>query len=283
MKKESSLNNPLLSVCIITYNHEMFIRQAIEGVLMQKVDFDIEIIIADDKSTDNTREIILEYKNKFPSLFNLIFQEKNVGPARNWLELIAKPRGKYIAYFEGDDYWIDVCKLQKQVDFLENNHNYSSVFHSVKVLSAHKDDAFKYPLPPSEKLSFLDILKDHYIPSSSLVFRNYSWLKKMPDFFIKSISGDIPLELMLACEGYVRYFNNDMSCYRRNLNSVTQQKISTIKMLNGYVWMYMNVSRIVPKKYKLFVILKAYVCKLRACKYFLLDLFQSKQNPIVSN
>ena len=273
MKKESSLEYPFLSVCIITYNHQNYIREAIEGVLLQRVNFSYEIIIADDCSTDSTREILLEYEKKYPHLFKLIFQKRNIGPARNWIDLLSKPQGKYIAYFEGDDYWIDENKLQKQVDFLENNISYSSIFHSVKVLHAHDNDKFAYPVPPLKTLSFLDILRDHYIPSSSLVFRNYSWVKKMPDFFLKSISGDIPFELLLACEGSVMYFDDEMSCYRRNVGSVTQQKISKTQMLSEYVWMYLQISKNVPFKYSFFVLLKAIRYKLSFYKYNLLEFF----------
>lgn len=111
---------PLLSVCLITYNHAGYIKQAIEGVLMQKASFSWELIIADDFSTDGTREIILDFKKRFPQLIRLILQEKNVGPDRNWSDLMKASKAKYIAYLEGDDYWVDSLKLQKQVDiFLE--------------------------------------------------------------------------------------------------------------------------------------------------------------------
>lgn len=122
------MNPVLVTVCIITYNHEKFIREAIDGVLMQRVDFSWELIIADDFSTDKTREIVLEYKEKYPDFIKLIFQEKNVGPAQNWLDLLDAPKSKYIAFFEGDDYWTDPYKLQKQVDFLEANEEYSMCF-----------------------------------------------------------------------------------------------------------------------------------------------------------
>src|SRR5260221_9377408 len=107
------MSTPLLSVCLITYNHSKFIRQAIEGVLMQSVNFSWELIIADDCSTDGTREILLEYKQKYPDFIKLILQKQNVGPAKNWLGLITSPKSKYIAYFEGDDFWIHPFKLQK--------------------------------------------------------------------------------------------------------------------------------------------------------------------------
>ena len=126
---------PLLSVCLITYNHFKYIKQAIDGVLMQKVDFSWELIIADDFSTDGTREILLEYKKKYPQFITLILQEKNVGAAQNWLDLITSPKSKYIAYLEGDDYWTDENKLQKQIDFLEENEGYSGCFHYTQILN----------------------------------------------------------------------------------------------------------------------------------------------------
>lgn len=129
------MKTPLLSVCIITYNHEKYIRDAIESVLMQKVNFEFDIIIADDNSSDNTRKIILEYKEKYPNRFHLIFQKKNVGAARNWLDLIYFPKSKYIGYLEGDDYWTDQYKLQKQVDFLELNNDYNIIWSNYSMVT----------------------------------------------------------------------------------------------------------------------------------------------------
>ena len=125
---------PLLSVCLITYNHVKYIEQAIEGVMLQQVNFPWELIIADDCSTDGTREIVLRYQKKYPEIIKLILQEKNTGPTQNFMDLITYPSSKYIAYFEGDDYWTDPLKLQKQVDFLEANEDYSICFHEAMVL-----------------------------------------------------------------------------------------------------------------------------------------------------
>ena len=121
----------LLSVCLSTYNHVKYIREAIDGVLMQKVNFSWELIIADDFSTDGTREIVLSYKEKYPEFIKLVLQEKNVGALRNWFDLLNVPASKYIAYFEGDDYWTDSYKLQRQVDFLEKNEDYGLVWTDV--------------------------------------------------------------------------------------------------------------------------------------------------------
>ncbi len=119
---------PLVSICCITYNHEDFIRDAIEGFLMQKTSFPIEIIIHDDASTDNTANIIEEYANKYPDLFVTILQSENQwskGGGSIYARFVyPRARGKYIALCEGDDYWTDPLKLQKQVDFWKLTHTY---------------------------------------------------------------------------------------------------------------------------------------------------------------
>lgn len=113
---------------MITYNHVDYIRGAIESVLMQKVNFTWELIIADDYSTDGSRQIILEYQRNYPKEIRLVLQKRNVGPGKNWEDLLLASKSKYIAYFEGDDYWLDPLKLQKQIDFLENNNECGVVF-----------------------------------------------------------------------------------------------------------------------------------------------------------
>jgi glycosyltransferase involved in cell wall biosynthesis len=198
VKKENDINIPLLSVCLITYNHADYIQQAIEGVLMQKTNFEWEFIIADDFSKDGTREILLEYKKKYPGLITLLLQSQNVGGALNWKNLLESANGKYIAYFDGDDYWIDCNKLQKQVDFMEAHLNYSMCFHTVNVKIEIDNLDYSYPTPYKVNLTFKDILFKHYIPTCSLLFRKESLPSPMPDFLFKCIMGDIPLELMLA-------------------------------------------------------------------------------------
>jgi glycosyltransferase involved in cell wall biosynthesis len=123
---------PLLSIVTITYNHEPFIAKTIEGVLMQQVNFPIELIIAEDCSTDGTRAICQQYAEQYPALIRLITSESNVGAIANERRAMLAARGKYIAFCEGDDYWTDPLKLQKQVDFLESHLDYSVTFHRCK-------------------------------------------------------------------------------------------------------------------------------------------------------
>ena len=122
---------PIVSLLLLTYNHSEFIAQAINSILEQKVNFDYEILIGDDCSSDGTCEIVDSYAKKYPNLIKTIRSEQNVGALRNEKRLMEASQGKYIAFLEGDDYWVDQFKLQKQVDFLEANPDYGLVHGDV--------------------------------------------------------------------------------------------------------------------------------------------------------
>lgn len=127
------MTEPLVSVKMITYNHAPYIAQAIEGVLNQKVNFQVEIVIGEDCSTDGTREIVFEYQKKYPDVIRVITSEQNVGTKKNGYRTTKACRGKYIAFCEGDDYWHNPDKLQKQVDYMENNPECGMVYSSYDV------------------------------------------------------------------------------------------------------------------------------------------------------
>jgi glycosyltransferase involved in cell wall biosynthesis len=213
---------PLLSVCLITYNHGNYIREALDGILMQRVNFPLEIIIADDCSKDDTRSIIQEYVDAQPDLFKLVFQKKNVGPARNWMDLLSASNAKYIAYMEGDDYWTDATKLQKQVDFLENNPDYALCFHRSKVFQ----DGMLQTDPLEERynritqrpVSKVDLLQQsNFIQSHSVVFRNV--VKEFPVEFNYSPAGDLLFYILVAEHGYIHRFDDVMGVYRMGSGS----------------------------------------------------------------
>lgn len=124
---------PLVSVVTITYNHAPYIAKCIEGVLMQQVNFPMEFIIAEDCSTDGTLDICEKYAEKYPELIQLLITDHNLGANPNELRALKAARGKYIAYCEGDDYWTEPHKLQRQVDFMESHPDYSVCFHDRKV------------------------------------------------------------------------------------------------------------------------------------------------------
>jgi glycosyltransferase involved in cell wall biosynthesis len=209
------MQTPLLSVCLITYNHEKYIRQAIEGVLRQNVNFDWELIIADDFSTDGTRAILQEYQERNPTRIRLILQEKNVGPAQNWLDLMNAPKSKYIAYFEGDDYWIDENKLQQQVDFLEQNPTFSLCHSNVEVIDKESITIESHQLKSwNSKFPILDYRFAIFTPiafSCTSVFRNNIDFNRLSK---KVKAGDWMLWILLTLKGDAKYFSQKFAIYR---------------------------------------------------------------------
>lgn len=162
------MGSSLVSVIMLTYNHEKFVSKAIESVLCQKTYFPFEIIIGEDFSTDSTREICIEFTRNNPEKIKLLPSVENLGMLPNFIRTLNSCDGEYIAFCEGDDYWIDPLKLQKQVDFLNNNPDYAIVHTNKKVLIGEKfyDDApdnmnynnIAESLFLSNKISFLTLL-----------------------------------------------------------------------------------------------------------------------------
>ena len=210
-------SNPLLSVVCVTYNHELYIARAIEGFLMQKTSFPIEIIIGEDCSTDKTREICIEHQRKHPDKIKLLLREKNIGAMENHLSTIAACAGKYIANCEGDDYWTDPLKLQKQVDFLEAHSEFSISSHNVIVMheGANKPSTEWFGKRKKENMTIEDILSFGGGASCSLVFRNKVF-GEFPDWFKEQKGGDWSLQILCASKGKMRYFKEVMGVYRRH-------------------------------------------------------------------
>lgn len=127
------MTTPLVSIVCITYNQELYLRQALDSFLMQAADFPFEVILADDCSTDGTRAICEEYSRKYPDFICYLCREKNIGVVANENCAIQAAKGKYIALCEGDDYWTDPLKLQKQVAFMESHPEYSVTFHRYRI------------------------------------------------------------------------------------------------------------------------------------------------------
>lgn len=146
---ESGKSNILVSIVCIAYNHEPYLRKALDGFLMQKTTFLFEIILAEDCSTDGTRAICEEYAAKYPDTIRYIWSEHNVGAVENEARAIRAAKGKYIALCEGDDYWTDPLKLHKQVDFMEAHPEYSVTFHRYKI---YYEDADVWKDDNAEKL-----------------------------------------------------------------------------------------------------------------------------------
>jgi glycosyltransferase involved in cell wall biosynthesis len=167
----SKMNTPIVSVIMITYNHEKYIRDAIEGVLIQKTKFPIELIIGEDNSTDSTRDICSEYAYKNKEIIKVLNSEKNLGALSNFIKCLGESKGKFIAICEGDDYWTDPFKLQKQVDFLIGNPDYAIVHTDKEVLLDNK--IYKdFPLKKTYDDTFEDLLCSNSICTLTILARS---------------------------------------------------------------------------------------------------------------
>ncbi|WP_396196729.1 glycosyltransferase family 2 protein [Flavobacterium sp.] len=233
----------IVSVIVITFGHENYIRRAIEGVLMQKCYFDVELIIADDCSPDSTDDIVNEIvsSNENKSWIKYTRHLTNKGPVGNFIWSLKQAKGKYVAICEGDDYWTDPLKLQKQVDFLESNVDFTMTFHSVEVKNEIEGINYQYPMPKKEVLTFKNILFKHFIPTCSLVFIKDALPNPLPSWFNNCKMGDIPLELMLADKGKVKFFNQKMGVYRKNDKSLTQSKEHIEQGRKAYEFLYKSL------------------------------------------
>lgn len=209
---------PLVSICSITYNHAPYIRQCLDGFLMQKTSFPFEIIIHDDCSTDGTTEIIREYTAKYPHLFVPIFQTENQYSkgVRGMFATFVFPcaKGKYVAMCEGDDYWIDPLKLQKQVDFLEANPEYSMCCSDAIIRTDHGIENWcRYR--SSQEIPIKDIIEGGglFLQTASLLFRKNIY-DNYPEFAKKCHVGDYPLQIFLSLKGKVFWFADKQVVYR---------------------------------------------------------------------
>lgn len=217
------LSSFTVSVQMLAYEHGAFIKQAIEGVLMQKTKFKYELIIGEDCSTDNTRIICEKYAKQYPDIINLLPSDRNLGMIENGNRTFRACTGKYIAICEGDDYWTHHSKLQKQVEFLEKHNNYSMCFHKAKVIY---NDKFKKSRDfPNHSLkadiNLTDIIeKKWFIPSSSICFRKNSL--ELPTWINHIFGVDMAIQLIMATKGEIRYIDKSMSAYRKHSGGISR-------------------------------------------------------------
>jgi glycosyltransferase involved in cell wall biosynthesis len=262
----NAVPNPLVTVRTSTYQHGPYIEQCIKGVLMQKTNFDFEFIIGEDFSTDETREIVFDYAKKYPNIIRVFTADYNVGSKANGKRCIKAARGKYMALCEGDDYWIDPLKLQKQVDFLEKNEEFGMCYSQAKVFVqkkkkyAKKNIGFKIPskglvfnntIPPLTTLIRKNLIskfinerdKNHFKSNIGDYYRHLWFEKNSKIFFLEEVTS------------VYRYSNNSMSQYynankrmiflknsfdlanyfaHKNLNSIDYQEFLSVKYLELY-------------------------------------------------
>lgn len=202
-----------LSVCMIAFNHEKYIEKAIRSVFSQVADFDIELVIFDDASSDGTSEVIRSITPP-PNVSMIVeVRDRNVGMLRNFVSAIERCKGKYIALLEGDDYWIDSSKLQRQVNFLDENPEFSICFHPVRIDSGAEKLTLETGQTEREISDIFDLARGNFMHTCSVVFRARLF-EKFPDDFYKSTVGDYFLHMLNAQYGKIKRLPEVMGAYR---------------------------------------------------------------------
>lgn len=217
-------NNLVVAVWMVTYNQQDYIGQAIEGVISQNVNFKIKLLIGEDCSSDNTRNICLQYETKYPDLIELIFTTSNNmnQNSSNVFSACINSGAKYIAMCEGDDYWTDPDKLQKQVDFLETNADIGGCFHDVVVVDENNKIIKENYHESHQKMynQIESLTHGGNYATCSLVFRSLV-MKNLPNWFIKAPS-DYTIDLLVTEFGDIAHINETMGAYRIHAGGIWQ-------------------------------------------------------------
>ena len=218
---------PLVSVCVQTYQHAPYIKECLDSILMQKTNFEFEIIVGEDNSSDGTREICMEYAKKYPNKIRLLLHHRenniriNDTPSGrfNFLYNLCSARGKYIALCEGDDFWLDETKLQKQVEYLEKNTDCTISFHRTKFYNKNCPDQNltqgPNKIPKDSKFQMKDAILGggNFMATNSMVLLRQN-IKSWAAWMTEAPVGDIPLMLASASRGRIGYINEIMAAYR---------------------------------------------------------------------
>jgi glycosyltransferase involved in cell wall biosynthesis len=226
--EQTACDQPTVSVAVITYNHEQFIAQAIESVLMQETAFAVELVIGEDCSADGTRQIVQAYARKYPNVIRALLPEKNLGMARNYDAVWQACRGKYVAWLEGDDYWRTPQKLQKQVALMEANPHYSmcgtkTQFVTTSSDGAEKDAGVLEPTVLKPEYDLSDFLTRYPMHTSSMLMRRE--LMQFPDWLNELVMlRDTCVFALYAEKGPVGYLSEVVSCWRIHAGGIWTTK-----------------------------------------------------------
>ncbi len=271
-------DKPLVSINCITYNHENYIRDALDGFLIQQTDFPFEILIHDDASTDGTADIVREYEKKYPNIIKPLYQTVNQFSQGKRVGILnaQRARGEYIAFCEGDDYWISIDKLQKQAEFLSENPEYSAITHqTIKFFEDNRAEPQLFTCVEKNNWELDDLMFGRKYHTASLMARGDIFRKhRLPEGIV---SGDKAFSFLLLTYGKIKYFNEAMAVYRKNEGGISSWV--TAELMAGDLKLLPWLKRINPEfpinKYKsiIYSTVFAYPPKIRALvalKYYLL-------------
>ena len=271
---------PLLAIKCLVYNHEPYLRQCLDGFVMQQTNFPFIAIVHDDASTDNSAAIIREYEEKYPDIIKTIYETENQysksdgSLTRIMNKAIDELGCKYVAVCEGDDYWTDPQKLQKQVDFLEAHEDFSVCCHNVNMWdeSTHTM-TMNYATPNApEEASVVELAKANYIINLSVMYRYNPQVYTNP--FPDTYAGDYPMHLRHAEYGKIKYFPQVMGVYRAG--SGVWSTLSAAEMLQKEIQMVIELQKYYKDRNDIFESL-CFQLNLRLSQ--LLQQFMPKETP----
>ncbi|CAG5010554.1 hypothetical protein DYBT9275_04753 [Dyadobacter sp. CECT 9275] len=249
-----------VSVCVPTYNHEKYIAQMLEGALSQQTNFPFEIVIGDDASTDQTAEIIRQYEAAYPGRIRAFLHEVNQGPAEprefagrnNVLGLIKACCGQYVAMCEGDDYWTDPFKLQKQVDFLDSHPDFYICHHNMLVIYEDGSPSHLFNAEDQKLTSSIaDILADKwFMATASWLYRNHFLDHDFAPWHASAAAGDWAIMIQLAAQGGIGYIPETMGVYRKHHAGLSNVHAQTnIGFVKNRKEMFENVNKWLDYRY----------------------------------
>lgn len=213
-----------ISVVVPTYNHEKYIGQALQSIVEQELEIPFEVLVGDDCSTDNTSIVVRKYAEKYPDLIIPLIREKNLGMSQNMEDLVMRTRGKYVAFLEGDDYWIDHHKLLKQYDFMEKNEDYVATFGKCIIVDAEgkrNKEMEQYKTFFQEHEFTMENFKNYELPgqTATAFYRKAGFLRLMQEataksFEIKYMQVDMMLILHMMAIGKIWNSQDEVAAYR---------------------------------------------------------------------
>lgn len=258
--KEINKKTPLVSVNVATYNHEHLIEECLDSILAQKTDFTYEILVGEDESQDNTREIVKKYAEKHPDKIRLFLRDAKISHIHDengknvfnfnhkWLRKSA--RGEFIALCDGDDFWIDDRKLQKQVNFLQSHPDFSLCFHNSKVIYSKNDSEESFSNLEEGEYTGKDIYNNWIVPTSSAVFRTECVREFRHGLNKKFMFGDLIIFLTLAERGRVWYMDEMMSVYRKHEGGILHNLFNDPNNIRRFIGHQQEIINTFSGKYK---------------------------------
>lgn len=216
---------PLLSVCLITYNHEKYLDESLTSIFRQDVSFDLEVVIGEDLSSDRTREIVMDWVERYPHVIRPVFRNSNLGLKKNFIDTLSQCRGDYVAVLSGDDYWTDPLKLQRQVDFLARNPDYTLISTNAAALrnGATDPDRVVNATPTAFDFDTSDLIKGNPCIASQVVFKN-NLIQSFPDVYYLATGEDRGLYILLSRLGRCRFDPTVTGVYRIHEASITSRR-----------------------------------------------------------